>query len=59
MTYADYIKAESEAILNVFSNEEVDLGDLPVEEKKADGGANAREAAKAARVKERNEKGKK
>jgi len=58
MTYADYIKAESEAILNVFSNEEVDLGDLPAEEKK-DGGANAREAAKAARVKERNEKGKK
>ena len=58
MSYADYIKAESEAMLNVFSNEEVDLGDLPVEEKK-DGGANAREAAKAARVKERNEKGKK
>jgi aspartyl-tRNA synthetase len=58
MTYADYIKAESEALLNVFSNEEVDLGDLPAEEKK-DGGANTRDAAKAARLAKRQGGGKK
>ena len=55
MTYADYIKAETEAKFNVFSAEEVDLGDLPAEEKKeaAAGGAAARDAAKAARLAKR------
>jgi hypothetical protein len=34
MTYADYIKAETEAKFNVFSAEEVDLGDLQPRKRK-------------------------
>jgi len=61
ITYADYIKAESEAKHNVFTDEEIELGDLPAEEKKeaASGGAEAREAAKAARLAKRQAGGKK
>ena len=58
MTYADYIKAESDAKLNVFTDAEIELGDLPVEEKKeeAKGGAGDREAAKQKRLAERQKK---
>ena len=61
MSYADYIKAESEAKQNVFTDEEIELGDLPAEEKKeaAAGGAEARDAAKAARLAKRQGGGKK
>ena len=60
ISYADYIKAENEAKLNVFTDAEIELGDLPVEEKKeeAKGGAGDREAAKAKRLAERQGKGK-
>jgi hypothetical protein len=55
MSYADYIKAETDAKLNVFTDSEIELGDLPAEEKKeeAKGGAAEREAAKAARAAKR------
>ena len=55
ITYADYIKAESEAKHNVFTDEEIELGDLPADEVKdaAAGGAAARDAAKAARLAKR------
>ena len=55
MSYADYIKAESDAKFNVFTDEEIKLGNLPAEEKKEDakGGAADREAAKAARAAKR------
>jgi len=55
ITYADYIKAEVDAKHNVFTDEEIELGDLPAEEKKeaAAGGAEARDAAKAARLAKR------
>jgi lysyl-tRNA synthetase class II len=60
ISYADYIKAESEAKHNVFTDEEIELGDLPAEEKKeAAGGAEARDAAKAARLAKRQGGGKK
>jgi Ala-tRNA(Pro) deacylase len=49
MTYADYFKAEAPS-WNVFTEEEIELGDLPVEEKKEESKAGDREAAKAARL---------
>ena len=49
MTYADYFKAEAPS-WNVFTEEEIELGDLPVEEKKEESKGGDREAAKAARL---------
>ena len=49
MTYADYFKAEAPT-WHVFTDEEIALGDLPVEEKKEEAKGNDREAAKAARL---------
>ena len=47
ISYVDYIKAETEAKFNVFTDAEIELGDLPAEEKKEGGGGAAdREAAK-------------
>jgi Ala-tRNA(Pro) deacylase len=48
MKYADYVKVE-EPNLHVFTEEEIELGDLPEEEKK-DGGKDTREAKKAERL---------
>jgi hypothetical protein len=58
MTYADYFKVEN-PIWNVFTDEEIALGDLPKEEVKEGGAKNDREAAKAARLAARQQKGKK
>jgi len=58
MTYADYFKVES-PVWNVFTDEEIALGDLPKEEEKEGGAKNDREAAKAARLAARQAKGKK
>ena len=49
MTYADYFKAEAPT-WNVFTDEEIALGDLPKEEAKEGAKGNDREAAKAARL---------
>ena len=49
MTYADYFKAE-QPTWHVFTDEEIALGDLPVEDRKAEPKINDREAAKAARL---------
>jgi len=48
MTYADYFKAE-EPKEHVFTDEEIELGDLPVEEKK-EAPKDTREAKKAERL---------
>lgn len=50
MKFEDYVKVE-EPNLHVFTEEEIELGDLPVEEKK-DGG-NTRDAKKAERLAKR------
>jgi len=58
MTYADYFKAEAPT-WHVFTDSEIELGDLPKEEEKAGGQKNDREAAKAARLAARQNKNKK
>ena len=57
MTYADYFKAE-EPKEHVFTDEEIELGDLPVEEKK-EAPKDTREAKKAERLAARQNQAKK
>ena len=56
MKYADYFALE-QPTFQVFTEEEIELGDIPVEEKKADaGGKDNREAKKAERLAARQKK---